>query len=127
MNPHGDEAIQDPVSLRLSKPTLTLEPSGLDGGPPQEVLVVEVVHGIVEIGVTLPVQTIHDTRVLGVRVDNVGTRMGVPSLVGTRDVDLSNAIGILGDARHGNDEMVRWKNKARFVGFGRGADDELAP
>ena len=61
MNPHSDEAIQDPIPLRMSKPTLTLEPDSLDGGPPQEVLVVEVVHGIVEVGVTFPVQTIHDT------------------------------------------------------------------
>jgi len=127
MNPHGDEAIQDPVSLRLSKPTLTLEPSGLDGGSPQEVLVVEVVHGIVEIRVTLPIQTVDDAGILGVGLDDVGARVRVPPLVGTGDVDLSNAIGILGDARHGNDEMVRWKNKARFVGFGRGADDELSP
>jgi len=107
MNPHGDEAIQDPVPLRMSEPTFTLEPGSLDGCPPQEVLVVEVVHGIVEIGVTLPVQTIHNTGVLGVGIDDVGARVGVPPLVGTRDVDLSNAIGILGNARHGNEEMKR--------------------
>jgi len=62
-----------------------------------------------------------------VRVDDVGTRVGVPSLVGTRDVDLSNAIGVLGDARHGNVKMWRWENKARVVGFGRRVNDELAP
>jgi len=111
----------------MSNPTLTLEPSSLNGRPPQEVLVVEVVHGIVEIGVTLPVQTIHDTRVLGVRLDDVGTRMGVPSLVGTGDIDLSDAVGVLGDTRHDSVKMRRWENKARFVGFGRRADDELSP
>jgi len=108
MNPHGDEAIQDSVPLRLIKPTLALEPNSLDGGPPQEVLVVEVVHGIVEVGVTFPVQTIHDTGSLGVRVDDVGTRVGVPSLVGTGHVELGDAVGVLGDTRHSNGKMRRW-------------------
>jgi len=91
----------------MSEPTFTLEPDSLDGGTPQEVLVVEVVHGIVEIGVTLPIQSIHDTRSLGVRVDDVGTRVRVPSLVSARNVELGDAIGVLGDARHGNVKMGR--------------------
>jgi len=111
----------------MSESTFTLEPDSLDGCPPQEILVVEVIHGIVEIGVTFPVQTVHDAGVLGVRIDDVGAAMRVSPLVGTRNVELGDTIGVLGDARHGDDEMVRWKNKARFVGFGRGADDELAP
>jgi len=79
---------------------LTLEPSSLNRRPPQEILVVEVVHGVVEIGVTLPVQTIHDAGILGVWVDDIGTRMGVPPLVGPRDVHLGDAVGVLGNARH---------------------------
>ena len=108
MNPHGDEAIQNPVPLRLTKPTLALKPDSLDRGSPQEVLVVKVVHGVVEIGVAFSVQTIHDTGVLGVWVNDVGTRMRVPSLVGARNVELGNAVGVLGDARHSNGEMRRW-------------------
>jgi len=127
MNPHGDEAIQDSVPLRLIKPTLALEPNSLDGGPPQEVLVVEVVHGIVEVGVTFSVQTIHDTGILGIRVDDVGAGMRVPSLVGTGYVELGDAVGVLGNARHSDEEMRSWLKEARFGGFGRRADDELSP
>jgi len=92
----------------MSKSTFTLEPGSLDGCSPQEILVVEVMHGIVDIGVTIPIQTVDDTRVLGVRVDDVGARVRVPSLVGTRDVHLGDTIGVLGNTRHGNDEMRRW-------------------
>jgi len=127
VNPHGDETIQDPVPLRMSKLTFTLEPDSLDGGPPQEILVVEVIHGIVEIGVAFPVQTIHNTGVLGVRVDDVGVGMRIPPLIGTGHVELGDAVGVLGDTRHGNVKMWRWESKARFVGFGRRVDDELAP
>ena len=108
LNPHGDQAIQDPVPLRLREPTITLEPGSLDGRPPQEILVVEIIHGIVEIRVTLSIQTIDDTRVLGVRIDDVGARVRVPSLVGARYVHLSNTIRVLGNARHDSKEMRRW-------------------
>ena len=100
--------IQDPVPLRLSKPTLTLEPNSLNGGSPQKVLVVEVIHRVVEIGVAFPVQTIHDASILGIRVDDVGMRVRVPSLIGTRNVELRDTIGVLGDTRHSNEEMKRW-------------------
>jgi len=107
MNSHGDQAVQDPVPLQMSKPTLTLEPSSLNGRPPQEILVVEVVHGVVEIGIAFPVQTIHDAGVLGVRVDDVGTRVRVPPLVGTGNVHLGDTIGVLSDMRHSGVEMRR--------------------
>jgi len=58
--------------------------------------------------VTFPIQTVNDTRVLGVWVDDVGARVRVPSLVGTRDVHLGDTIGVLGNARHGNVKMRRW-------------------
>jgi len=108
MNPHGDEVIQDPVPLWMSKSTFALEPDSLNGGPPQEVLVVKVVHRIVEIGVTLPVQTIHDAGILGVGVNDVGATMRVSPLVGTRNVELGDTIGVLGDVRHDNEKMRRW-------------------
>jgi len=108
LNPHGDQAIQDPVPLRLREPTITLEPGSLDGRPPQEILVVEIIHGIVEIRVTLSIQTIDDTRVPGIRLDDVGTRVRVSSLVGARDGYLSETIGVLGDTRHSNGKMRRW-------------------
>ena len=108
MNPHGDEAIQDPVPFRMSESMFALEPDSLDGRPPQEILVVEVIHGIVEIGVAFPIQTIHDTGVLGVRVDNIGAGMRIPPLVGTGHVELGDVIGVLGNARHSNEEMRRW-------------------
>jgi len=111
----------------MSESTFTLEPDSLDGCPPQEILVVEVIHGVVEIQVTVLIQTVDDVRVLGVRLDDVGTRVRVPSLVGARDGHLSKTIGILGNARHGNGEMRRWLKEARFGGFARRADDELAP
>ena len=97
LNPHGDEAIQDPVPLWLGESTITLEPDSLDGGSPQEILVVEVIHGVVEIRITLPIQTVDDTGILGVGIDDVGAR----------DVHLGDTIGVLGDARHGNVKMGR--------------------
>jgi len=84
-------------------------------------------HGIVDIGVTFPIQTVDDTRVPGVWVDDVGTRVRVPSLVGARYVHLSNTIRVLGNARHSDEEMRSWLKEARFGGFGRRADDELSP
>ena len=92
----------------MSESTFTLEPDSLDGGPPQEVLVVKVIHGIVEIGVAFPIQTIHNAGVLGVRVNDVGVRMRVPSLVGTGHVELGDVVGVLGETRHSNGEMRRW-------------------
>ena len=92
----------------MSESTITLEPGSLDGCPPQEILVIEIIHGIVEIRVTIPIQTVDDTRVLGVGLDDVGTRVRVLSLVGARDGHLSKTIGVLSDARHSNEEMRRW-------------------
>jgi len=111
----------------MSESTITLESGSLDGCPPQEILVVEVIHGIVEIRVTVPIKTVDDARVLGVRLDDVGTRVRVPSLVGARDGHLSKMIGVLGDTRHDKGEMRRWLKEARFGGFGRQTDDELSP
>jgi len=53
----------------------------LDGCPPQEVFVIEVLHGIF--------------------VDDVGTRMGVVPLVSMGDGNFMDTVGILGDSRHG--------------------------
>jgi len=62
----------------------------------------------------------------GVLVEDIGAGMRVPSLISARDRNLVNTIGVLGDSRH--DEMMRSGLKeARFVGFGRRADDELSP
>ena len=108
LNPHGEKAIQDPVPLRMSELTFTLESGSLNGCPPQEILVVEVIHGIVEIRVTLPIQTVDDTRVPGVRLDDVGTGVRVPSLVSARNGHLSKLIGVLGNARHSNEKMRGW-------------------
>jgi len=92
----------------MSESTFTLEPDSLDGGPPQEVLVVKVIHGIVEIGVAFPIQTIHNAGVLGVRVNDVGAGMRIPPLISTGHVELGDTIGVLGNARHGDEEMKRW-------------------
>jgi len=100
---------------------------GLDGRSPQEILIVKIAHGVVEIRVTIPVQTVDDTSVLGVRVDDVGTRVRVITLVGTRDGHLMKAIGVVRDSRHSDEKMGDWLKEARFGGFGRRADDELAP
>ena len=105
---HGDEAIQNPVPLWMSESTFTLEPDSLDGCPPQEILVVQVVHRIIEIGVAFPIQTIHNTGILGVQVNDVGARVRVPSLFGTGHVEFGDAVGVLGDTRHSNGMMKRW-------------------
>jgi len=44
----------------MQNSSVVLEMSGLDGGPPQEVLVIEVKHGIVNIPHPLTIQTIND-------------------------------------------------------------------
>jgi len=99
--------IQHSIPLQMMNPTIGLKPGSLNGRPPHEILIVEVIHGIVEVGVTLPIQTVNDMGVPGVGVDNIGARVRVPPLVGTRDGHFTNAIGVLGEARHGNDKMVR--------------------
>jgi len=45
---------------------------------------------------------IDDGSVLGILVDDIGTGMRVPSLVGTRDGDLMDTIGVVADSRHGS-------------------------
>jgi len=81
---------------------ITLEPGSLDGCSPQEILVVEVIHGVVEIRITIPIQTVDDAGIPGVRLDDVGTRVRVPPLVGAGNGHLSKTIGVLSNARHNN-------------------------
>jgi len=102
LNPHGDQTIQDPIPLRMTHSTVVLKSGSLDGRPPQEILIVEVIHGVVKIRVAVPIQTVNDTSVLGIRVNDVGMGMRVPPLVGTRDGDIIDTIGVLGDFRHGD-------------------------
>jgi len=61
----------------MQNSSVVLEMSSLDGGPPQEVLVVEVKHRVVDIPHPLTIQMIDDGGVLGVLVKNVGTGMRV--------------------------------------------------
>jgi len=92
----------------MTESTVILKPSSLDRCPPQEILIVKVVHGIVEIGVPIPIQMVNDAGVPGIRIDDVGARVRVPPLVSTGDGHLMDAIGVLGKARHGNKKMRRW-------------------
>jgi len=98
----GDQEIQHPIPLWLQYPLITLKTSSLDGSPPQEVLVVEVAHGVVNVTSPLTIQMINDGGVLGVGSDNVGTRMRISSLVGMGDGHIMNMIGVLGDSGHGD-------------------------
>jgi len=100
LHPQRDDAIQHPIPLGLQDPSITLKPSSLDGGPPQEILVIEVEHGVVDVTHPFTIQTINDGGVLGVRGDNVSTRVRVPPLVGARNGHVMDAIGIMGDSRH---------------------------
>ena len=70
-----------------------LELSSLDRRPPQEILIIEVIHGIVKIRVTVPIQT----------VDDIGVRVRVPSLVGMRNGHLMDMIGVLSKTGHGDE------------------------
>jgi len=74
--------------------------SSLDGGPPQEILIIQIAHGVVNITSPLTIQAIDDGGILGVRTDNVRARMGIASLVGTRDGYAMDVVGVLGDSRH---------------------------
>ena len=127
LNPHGDQTIQDPVPLQMTNPAVVLESGSLDGRPPQEILVVEVIHGIVEIRVPIPIQTVDNMGVLGVWVNDVGTGVRIPPLVGMGDGHLMDTILVVANARHSDEKMRSWLKEARFGGFGRGADDELLP
>jgi len=95
----------------MTQPTLVLKTGGLDGRPPQEVLVVQVVLVQIEVPVPWSIQTVDDGGVPRIRVDNIGTRMGVPSLVGTRDGNLVDTVDGLGNSRHGDsrrsEELLR--------------------
>jgi len=107
LNPHGDQTIQDPIPLRMTNPAVVLEPSSLDRCPPQEILIVEVIHGVVEISGPIPIQMVDDAGILGVGVDDVGTGMRVPPLVGAGDRNLMDPILVVTDARHSDKKMRR--------------------
>jgi len=100
LHPQRDETIKDPIPLGMQNPLVVLKTRSLDGGTPQEVLVVEVQHRVVDIPHPLTIQTINDGGVLGVFVNDVGARVRVPSLVNMRNRDLVDTIGIMGDSRH---------------------------
>ena len=85
----------------MQNPPVILQAGCLDGSSPQEVFVVQIQHRVVDIPHPLTIQTIDDSSVLGILVDDVGTGMRVPSLVGTRDGDLMDTIGVVADSRHG--------------------------
>jgi len=92
----------------MTESTVILEPSSLDRHPPQEILIIEVIHGVVKIRVTIPIQTVDDMSVPGVRIDDVGVRVRVPSLVSARNGHLMDTIGVLSKVRHGSERMRRW-------------------
>ena len=74
----------------------------MNGRPPQEILVVEVEHRDIKVTHPQTVQTINDGGIPGVAIDDVGMGMGIGSLVGVRNRHFMNAIGILGNSRHGD-------------------------
>jgi len=82
------------------EPSIVLKAGSLDGRPPQEVFIVEVQHGVVEVTHPWTIQMVNNGGVLGVFVDDVGAGMRVPSLVGTRNRYLMDTIGVLGNSRH---------------------------
>jgi len=102
LHPQRDEAIQHPIPLQMQNPLVVLETSSLNGDPPQEVLVVKVEHGVVNITRPLTIQMINDGGVLGIFVKDVAVRVGIVSLVCTRDRYLMDTVGVLSDSRHGD-------------------------
>jgi len=101
-HPQRDQMIQHLVSLQLRNPSLILKMSRLNGSPPQEVLVVEIVHGVVNVTHPLTIKPINDGGVLGVPVNDILMRVRVVSLVSVRDRHFMDTIGVLGDSRHGD-------------------------
>jgi len=81
---------------------VVLETSGLDGGPPQEVLIVQVQHGVVNIPHPLTIQTIDNGGVLGVLVKDIGAGVRVLSLIGLGNRHFMDTVGVLGNSRHGD-------------------------
>jgi len=65
LHPHGNQAIQHPIPLGLQDPSIILKTSRLNGHPPQEVFVVKVIHGVIEITHPWTVQTINVVVFLG--------------------------------------------------------------
>jgi len=103
--------IQHPIPLQLQHPTITLNVSSLNSGPPQEIPVVQVTHRVVDVICPLTIQAINNSGVLGIGSDNVGAKVRVLPLVGVRDRHIMNVISVLRNSRHGN----RWRENEEMT------------